>query len=54
MHDDLQLMDNLYWPLDLNNVDHSLWSDKCDYLDPEECKNFNPNNMNLIVLQHNV
>ena len=51
---DLHLMDSLDRPLDLFNVSESLWNDKCDYLDIEKCKNFNPNSMNFIVLQLNV
>ena len=51
---DLHLMDSLDRPLDLFNVSESLWNDKCDHLDTETCKNFNPNGMNFIVLQLNV
>ena len=41
-------------PLDLDEVDESLWNDKCDYLDLETCSNLNPNNYNLLVLQLNI
>ena len=41
-------------PLNLNTVDEPLWNDKCDYLDPENCTNLNPNDYNLIVLQLNI
>ena len=44
-------MNSLDRPLDLHNVDESLWSDKCDYMEVEKCTNLNPNNMNFIVLQ---
>ena len=47
-------MDSLDRPLDLFNVSESLWNDKCNYLDTETCKNFNPNSMSFIVLQLNV
>ena len=30
------LFDNLGRPLDLTNLDQSLWNDKCDYLDLNE------------------
>ena len=40
------LFDSLNRPLELNRMDESLWSDKCNYLDPE--------NFNLIVLQLNI
>ena len=33
------LFDNLGWPLDLNNVDHCLWNDKCDYVESHEINN---------------
>ena len=41
-------------PLDLDQLDESLWNDKCDYLDLETCINLNPNNYNLLVLQLNI
>ena len=46
--------DKLNRPLDLDEVDESLWNDKCDYLDLETCSNLNPNNYNLLVLQLNI
>ena len=39
---------------DLNALDASLWNDKCDYIELEECDNLNPNNYNLIVMQLNI
>ena len=37
-----------------DNLDSVLWSDKCDYIDIEDCVNLNPNCCNLIVMQLNV
>ena len=54
MRSDLHLMDSLDRPLDLFNVNESLWSDKYDYMDLDKCCNLNPNNMNFVVLQLNV
>ena len=51
---DITLYDDLSRPLELNNVDTSLWSEKCDYVDPSNCANLNPDNYNLVVLQVNV
>ena len=31
-----------------------MWNDKCDYMDPNECTNLNPENYNFIILQHNI
>ena len=53
-NEDVKLFDNLLWPLELGNLDKSLWNDKCDYVDLEKCKNLNMNNWNLIVLQLNI
>ena len=46
--------DKLNRPLDLDELDESLWNDKCDYLDLETCINLNPNNYNLLILQLNI
>ena len=48
------LFDNLGRPLDLNNVDHCLWNDKCDYVESHEINNLNLTGNNLIVLQLNI
>ena len=45
--------DNLQRPINLGELNSTLWSDKCDYLYPSNCTNLNPQNYNLIVLQHN-
>ena len=51
---DIKLFDNLNWPLELDNINRNLWNDKCNYMDLEDCKNLNPNNYNLVVMQHNI
>ena len=38
----------------MDAMDKSLWTDRCDYIDLENCDNLNNNNMNLIVLQLNI
>ena len=43
---DITLYDDLSRPLELNNIDTSLWSDKCDYVDPSNCANLNRYNYN--------
>ena len=48
------LVDNLSRPLEFDSINRSLWNDKCDYMDLEDCRNLNPNNYNLIVMQHNI
>ena len=49
-----QLFDSLSRPLELSKIDESLWSDKCDYLDLSNCKDLNPENYNLVVMQLNI
>ena len=49
-----QILDSLDRPLDLGNNDEPLWSDKCDYLDPSNCTDLNPENYNLVVMQLNI
>ena len=39
---------------DHNALDASLWNDKCDYIELDECDNLNPNNYNLIVMHLNI
>ena len=46
--------DELLCPLANNTLDESLWNDKCDYIDLEQCSNLNPNGLNLVVCQWNV
>ena len=51
---DHKLFDDLSRPLDFDNIDNSLWNDKCHYYDIEKCTNLNPNNYNLVILQLNI
>ena len=48
------LFDNLGRPLDLDNINQTLWSDKCDYLELDDILNLNPNDKNLTILQLNI
>ena len=41
-------------PILKENLDSSLWNDKCDYTEIEQCKNSNPNNYNLVIVQLNI
>ena len=38
----------------MENIDNSLWNDKCDYWEIEQCANLNPNNYNFIIMQLNI
>ena len=49
-----KVMDILENSIITDNLDSVLWSDKCDYIDIEDCVNLNPNCYNLIVMQLNV
>ena len=51
---DVTLYDSLSRPLELTTTDKSLWSDKCDYIDPYKCTNLNPDGYNLTILQLNI
>ena len=48
------LNDSLYRPIELTELDNSLWNDKCDYIELDHCGNLNPNNYNLIIMKLNV
>ena len=48
------LFDRLGRPVYDENVNESLWNDKCDYLNIEDCINLNPKNYNMNILQLNV
>ena len=50
----IKISDVLENPIITDNLDTILWSDKCDYIDIDDCVNLNPNCYNLIVLQLNV
>ena len=41
-------------PLEYNEMDKSLWSDKCDYLELDGMTDLNPNGYNFVVLQLNI
>ena len=41
-------------PMMYDELDNTLWNDKCDYVDIEGTTNLNPNNYNLAVLQLNI
>ena len=47
-------LDELGCPIDLNEINESLWNDKCDYINIEQCSNLNPNNYNLNIIQLNI
>ena len=51
---DVTLYDSLLRPLEHTNIDKTLWSDKCDYIDPHNCSNLNPDGYNLTILQLNI
>ena len=51
---DITLYDNLKRPLPLDDTPTELWSDKCDYVDLDECNDCNPKGYNFIVLQLNI
>ena len=51
---DITIFDNLTRPLHLDELSPALWSDKCDYVDVIKCNNLNPENYNLMVMQHNI
>ena len=51
---DITLYNSLLGPLEHTNIDNSLWSDKCDYIDPHNCSNLNLDGYNLTILQLNI
>ena len=40
--------------MDFDNMDRSLWNDKCDYYDMDKCDNLIPNGYNFIIFQLNI
>ena len=48
------LFDNLGRPLDIANIDQTLWNDKCDYIELQDVHNYNKGNKNLSILQLNI
>ena len=51
---DITLYDNLKRPLPLDDAPMELWSDRCDYVELDECNEYNPKGYNFIVLQLNI
>ena len=51
---DVTVNDSLSRPISMENIDNSLWNDKCDYWETEQCANLNPNNYNFIIMQLNI
>ena len=51
---DVTTHDSLSRPMNMENIDNSLWNDKCDYWETEQCANLNPNNYNFIIMQLNI
>ena len=52
--EDVTVTDSLLRPLSMEDLDGSLWSDKCDYRMTDQCDNLNPLNYNFIVMQLNI
>ena len=46
--------DVLNRPINNAELDHTLWNDKCDYVELDGTDNLNPNNYNLLILQLNI
>ena len=51
---DITINDSLSRIISMENIDNSLWNDKCDYWEMEQCANLNPNNYNFIIMQLNI
>ena len=45
---------DLLRPIDFDLVHNSLVNDKCDYIDPTKCIDWNLNGYNLVALQLNI
>ena len=43
-HEDIKHYDELHRPLKLEDLNLTLWNDKCEYIDPECFTNLNPEN----------
>ena len=46
--------DVLQRPQNQSEIDDSLWTDNCNYMELDICLNLNPSNYNLLVLQLNI
>ena len=51
---DIKLYDELARPLKYTATNRALWNDKCDYIDPDNCTDLNPSNLNFGILQLNI
>ena len=49
-----QKIDELNRPMIYDELDKTLWNDKCDYVEIDGAANLNPNNYNLSILQLNI
>ena len=53
-HEQNNPIDSLKRPVILDELNNTLWNDKCDYMELGEIKSMNPNNYNLLILQVNI
>ena len=51
---DISQLDDLNRPMDNFLQNNTLWNDKCNYIQPDDCDNLNKGNYNLILLQLNI
>ena len=51
---DIKLYDELARPLEYTATNRALWNDKCDYIDPDNCTDLDPSNLNFGILQLNI
>ena len=51
---DIKLYDELSRPFEYTATDNALWNDKCNYTDPNNCTDLNPNNLNFGIIQLNI
>ena len=51
---DITHLDELNRPMDNFLQHNTLWNDKCNYIQPEDCDHLNKGNYNLILLQLNI
>ena len=47
-------LDQLGYPIYNTDLTESSWNNKCDYLHIDQCKNLNPNNYNMNIIQLNI
>ena len=52
--DESMQLGQLGHPINNTDLTESLWNDKCDYLHIDRCKNLNPNNYNMNIIQPNI